>query len=181
MSKKRARLVRSDSFYTNQYYNLYNNNIVLSNKFLKSFSVPKEIKEFYNLTNVKSLQYSAIYKKSRYLTTKVSHKIESYNYPLYMKCLFESTSDLNYNNTYYVYNILNCKGSNNYGINFKTMNKLKLPLRREFFTYKRSSSYFINTYKHYIRHFFEQEDENKLIKRKANLKKLQTYYEKYYI
>lgn len=105
MSKKKARLVRVDRFNINQYYNNYNSKSVISNKILKPVATSIKVAKSYNITNCKSLQYSSIYKKCRYLSSKTFDKIESYNYPLYMSSFLISESNLNYNNAYTVYNI----------------------------------------------------------------------------
>lgn len=174
MSKKKARLIRTDNFYINQYYNLYNSKSVVSSIKLKSFSVNKEFKNSFELTNHKSLQYNAVYKKTASLSTKNFTKIESYSYPLYMTNWFNSESSLNYNNSYKIRNIkTSCK---EYGLNYKTSDiSMDLNSRYKFFMYKNTSSYFRDTYRHFIKHFFEHEDENKLIKRKGNLRKFQTF------
>lgn len=112
MSKKKARLIRVDSFNINQYYNNYNNKSVISNKILKPIATSVRVKKSYNITNHKSLQYSSIYKKCKYLSTKSFDKIESYNYPLYMSSFLISESNLNYNNAYVAYNIKGIKGKN---------------------------------------------------------------------
>ena len=98
MSQKKARLIRVDNFFIQQYFNLFNNQTVISNSKLKNYLNCNLIKKSYFIQNNSALQYNSIFEKVQSLITKNKVKLNSYTYSLYLKNYLNCNSDLMYSN-----------------------------------------------------------------------------------
>ena len=172
MSTRKARLIKPTNFNINQYYNIYSSKqTIIGSRQTKNYTVQTK-KLNYFMTNNKSLQYSAIYKNNQNVGSKKWNKFTVYTDPLYMRNFLNKTSNINYFNTYDIYNY-KLKGFKSLSIvrNLDpyqgfSENKINRP-----WLYNKQSRYFHSIYKHYYRHLYEHEDENKLIYRKHNMYK----------
>lgn len=172
MSTKRARLLRVDNYRILHYFNLYCSNESIKNNKLQSNNTYR-IKILNKvIKDNKSLLYSSVYEHDKLLSNKLKKKELLSSYPLYMKPFLVETSNINYNNNYTIYNLQTIY-ENKYHIYNSIFESETLFSHRKFYLYKKQGSYFNNIYKHFIRHKYEKEDQNKLSYRKLNLNLLQ--------
>jgi len=168
MSSKRARLIRPDNFKRLSYYDVYNYTQSVKSNTLSTSSTYINKKSNYINSNRRSLKYSVALKGLKTSSTKSSQKGLSYLYPMYMSPFLNDRYDINYCNSYNIYNkvkklkFLSC-----------TMNKgsdiLVTRRKKKHWSYKNKSWYFNTIYRHKFKHLYEKEDENKLLYRKYNL------------
>ena len=169
MSKRKARLIRSDNFFINQYYNTYDYSKPLLKANSKNHYSFQCKKILFSLVNERSLLYSSVYKKLRPLNGKKKGCLEISNYPLYLKKFLTEYSDTNYYNAYTI-NITTQVRQKNLFI-YTALKKTFLYREAKTFLYRKQSSFFNSTYKYKISLPFEKEDQNKLVIRKYNLRK----------
>ena len=179
MSTRKARLIKPNNFNINSYYNTYSNKQTIKNNFAHKEHTLEVKNKNYLITNNRSLRYSSIFKNFLVLCSKKRYFSINFSYPLYMQKFLIMESNYNYNNSYdsYYNNRMENYGliynRTSYGFNVVYGGTSK------FWLYKKQSRYFNSIYKHYYRHFFEHEDQNKLIYRKHNLYKNNFLGEKY--
>ena len=166
MSSKKARLVVINNFNIISFHNLYTNKLVSTNNLLtKAYTIYIK-KHNYKITNNKSFNYSSIYKNLNIICSKNRFNLFIYSYPLYMKKFMSNLSSHNYSNRYLLKNINHL--TQNKILN-KHLNNLFYKKNLKFYFYKQQSKYFNSIYKYYYRNYYEHEDQNKLLYRKLNL------------
>ena len=104
MSSKRARLIRPDNFKRLSYYDVYNYTQSVKSNTLSTSSTYINKKSNYINSNRRSLKYSVALKGLKTSSTKSSQKGLSYLYPMYMSPFLNDRYDINYCNSYNIYN-----------------------------------------------------------------------------
>ena len=165
MSSKRARLVRIDNFKYLPYYNLYNNNKTSPNCKLQNYYSSSFKQISYFNSNRRSLLYSSIYKQYTDLSIKNTKLVSMEAYPLFMKTFLSNLSNLNYYNVYDVYNPKRFTDEN-FINNYNSLGKETFIQAKHITNknkYGKQCWYFNTVYKHFIKHKYEHEDNNKLL------------------
>lgn len=168
MSKRKSRLIRSDNFFINQYYNKYNSYKPILKTNSKNIYTSLIKKTRYKITNERSLSYSSVYKNLRTISSKNYLFLEIDNYALYLKKFLTKYSDSNLYNLYKTNIKAVSKEKNFFSTNTQ---KYDLFFSNNPLLYKKQSSFFNFTYKYRIHLPFEKEDQNKLLIRKYNMLK----------
>lgn len=178
LSKRKARLINSTNFYYSQYYNLYIDNTSFICSKRKNITFFNKLSQNNFLNNNNSLKYSIV---SKALTTISNKKTSLYHtciQNIYLKKYFTSlvNQEFIYNGNAIKTNLLK-KPTKGFlactPLKIITSNKRKNIIKfRWLKPYKKTIWYFNTIYKKNIKQCFEKADQNKLINRKHNLRKL---------
>ena len=164
MSKKKSRFILCSNIIVAQHFNMYTNNKSIKNKYFLFKGMEFFSKEYNNYSNKESLKYSILQSNNSYLCSYKNFGIFNSCLPLYLKKYFSNIQNYKcFNNDLTKYN-LNIKKPWKIFLWNKLLNKQPLQ-----YLYKSNSKYYNRRNRIF---YFEKQNENKLLNRKVNLRKI---------